>query len=356
MHDHPANSFYIQTERLVLRPIEADEFAGFHEIARRREIAENLASIPHPLAKEDARKWLTERTYRGQPEFVAGIFKLDGTLTGCIGISNDPVTIYYFLASEFWGHGYATEVLNPFLDWCVKEFDLAEIKVGVLDDNVGSQKVLQKSGFLNTHATLFQPPFRDAPNRLLMYWKGYGAPEPLTIRTDLLYIHPIHPGHAGRLSELCAESDSLQLLGDVEPPLTPESARDWIASTPDRHETCRFAITRTDGLLTGASELIVDNNAASIKLWIGSKYWNEDYGSDALRGLARLIFTRFPGVETIVCRITTKNPALSHLLQTIGFKSMQPDAVRSASRDEQAADSLLCLTRAFLQKDFPPGK
>ena len=320
MHDHQSSSFHIETDRLQIRAIEASELAEFHAIARRREIAENLASIPYPLSEDDARDWLAERTYRGKPDFVAGIFKPDGTLVGCIGISADPATIYYFLASEFWGHGYATEVLNPFLDWCVGEFGLKEIKVGVLDDNTGSKRVLEKSGFRNTHATLFQPPFRSAPDRLLMYWKGYGAPEPLTISTDRLYIHPIHPGHANRLGELSAESEIFQLLGIAEPPFTAESAREWIMDFLQRADIHRFAVTRIDGLLTGACELEVDNNAGNIRMWIGSKYWNRDYGEDAIQGMASLIFDRFPGVEEITCTSTQKDSALGHMLETIGFE------------------------------------
>lgn len=356
MHDRHSSSIYIETGRLVIRAIEPDEIGGFHAIAGRREIAENLASIPHPLSEESARKWLAERSNQREPDFVAGIFRLDGTLVGCIGISNDPVTIYYFLASEFWGHGYATEVLNPFLDWCVEEFDLDEIKVGVLDDNVGSQRVLEKSGFRNTHATLHQPPFRNEPDRLLMYWKGYGAPEPLTTITERLYIHPIHPGHASRLSELGEESDSFQLLGDAEQSFTPESAREWILDSLNRPETHRFAITSIDGLLTGASELKIDKNAGKIKMWIGSKYWNRDYGVDAIRGFARLIFDRLPAVESVICSVRQNKSALSQLLKSIGFEHMRNNSMQTEAGNRHAADRQLSLTRVSFEECSPKEK
>ena len=145
------HTFRIETSRLVIRPFESKDTKDFHAIAGRREIAENLAGIPHPMSEDDARQWLAERTYQGQPEFAVGIFKLDGTLVGCIGISSNPVTTYYFLASEYWGLGYATEALNPFLSWCANEFDITEVKVGVSHNNVGSQRVLEKAGFRQTH-------------------------------------------------------------------------------------------------------------------------------------------------------------------------------------------------------------
>ena len=333
-----------------MRAIEPDEIGAFHAIASRREIAENLASIPHPLSEEGAREWLAERSYQGVPELVAGIFRQDGPLVGCIGISNDPVTVYYFFASEHWGQGYATEVLNPFLDWCVEEFDLTEIKVGVLDDNVGSQRVLEKSGFRNTHATLFQPPYRDTADRLLMYWKGYGAPEPLAIRTTRLYIHPIHPGHAHRLAELCDESDNFQLLGVVELLLTPENTSDWIGGASDGSDIHRFAMTSIDGLLTGTSELAVDENTCNIRMWVGSEYWTEDYGNDAIRGFAGLIFDRMPGIEKITCCITQKNSALSDLLESIGFRVMPVESAQAITGNDRIAVDLWCLSRADFEK------
>ena len=87
-----------------------------------------------------------------------------------------------------------------------------------------------------------------------------------------------------------------------------------------RADIHRFAITSIDGLLTGACELMVDNNAARVRMWIGSKHWNRDYGEDALQGLANLIFDRFPTVEKITCTATQKDSALGDMLETIGFK------------------------------------
>jgi RimJ/RimL family protein N-acetyltransferase len=319
MHDGNATTLRIETSRLVIRPIEPTEIADFHAIASRREVAENLASIPHPMSAESAKEWLTERAFRNTPELVAGIFRADETLVGCIGISDNPVTTYYFFASEYWGQGYATEVLNPFLDWCVHQYGIREIKVGVHRENLGSIKVLEKSGFQQTHATLFQPPFRDSPDLLLMYWKGYGSPVPLTIKTEKLFIHPVHPGHANRLIELEDESEKFQVLGAIDPRFASENTTEWIRASLNQSDVDRLAITSAEGLLTGACEISVDNRIGEIKMWVGSIHWSKSYGSDAVRGLVRLIFDRVPEVATIVTNVTHDNETINQIMRSIGF-------------------------------------
>jgi RimJ/RimL family protein N-acetyltransferase len=335
MHNSNPETFRIETARLVIRPIEQAEIADFYAIAKRREIAENLASIPHPMSEEVAAGWLAERAFRNLPDFVAGIFKPDGTLIGCIGISDYPVTTYYFIASEYWGHGYASEVLNPFLDWCVNQYGITEIKVGVHQENVGSIKVLERSGFKQTHVILFQPPFRDTPDLLLMYWKGYGAPAPLTKSTERLYIHPIHPSHANRLIELEGESEGFQLLGTIEPPFTSEYTGQWISESMNQSNIHRFAVTNMEGLMTGVCELKINRSTGIIKIWIGSIYWNEHYGSDAVRGLVVLIFDRISEVQTIVSTVTQENTAIYQLMRSIGFtdaSDTEPTAMLSLTR------------------------
>ena len=320
MANSDIQSFRIETNRLVIRPIELIEAKDFHSIASRREIAENLASIPHPMSEEDARQWLAERAYQEQPEFVAGIFPLDGNLAGCIGISGNPVTTYYFLAREYWGNGFATEALNPFLDWCAEKFGIAEYKVGVIHDNFGSKRVLEKAGFKQTHVSLHIPPFRDTPDRLLIYWKGYGASEPLTTSTKRLYIHPIYPAHAKRLSELSTESGHFQLLGAAEPPFTLESAKDWISEYFDHSDIYRFAITSTKGRMTGVCELTVENEIGAIKIWIGSEYWQKDFGEDAIRSFTKMAFDRFPDIQEVRCSVTHEDTDLNQVLTDVGFK------------------------------------
>jgi RimJ/RimL family protein N-acetyltransferase len=53
----------------------------------------------------------------------------------------------YLLAENFWGIGLGTELTKGLLDWCKAAGDIKSISGGVEKDNIGSIKVLEKTGF-----------------------------------------------------------------------------------------------------------------------------------------------------------------------------------------------------------------
>ena len=54
--------------------------------------------------------------------------------------------IGYFLKRSAWGCGYATEVCKRMLQFAFQKVSLDEVVASVEEDNVGSKKVLEKSG------------------------------------------------------------------------------------------------------------------------------------------------------------------------------------------------------------------
>lgn len=327
-----AKPLQIKTDRLLIRAMDDDDLDAFHAIAGRREIALMLASVPHPLSLDAARDWVTERTYRGRPGFSAGIYRQDGALVGCISLVNQPITVNYFLDPKHWGQGYATEALIPFLDWCAERFGLTEIRAGALHDNIGSHRVLEKAGFRLTHVTRHQPPIRPEPDRLFMYWKGFGAPEPLAISTERLYVHPIHPAHAPRLSQLGDDPLVARMLTYIELPFTPERAGAWIASERDETDIHRLAITSAEGHLVGACELTVSGISGAITAWIGHSQWRSGYGGEAGRGLVADAFARFPALEWLECGVMHDNAAAIRILGKLGFEQVGEGLAKSPAR------------------------
>ena len=119
--------------------------------------------------------------------------------------------------------------------------------------------------------------------------------------------------------ELEDESERFQILGTIDPPFTPENSTLWIRASLNQSDINRLAITSVEGLLTGACEIRIDNGTGHIKMWIGSTHWTKDYGEDAVRGLAGLIFDRVPEVATIVTQVTHDNNTIHGILRSIGF-------------------------------------
>jgi RimJ/RimL family protein N-acetyltransferase len=342
------NTLRIETDRLVIKPIDEADLGAFHTIAQRREIALMLASVPHPLSLEAARKWVADRAYRGRPGFAAGIYLRDKMLVGCIGLVNQPPTVNYFFGPDHWGRGYATEALIVFLDWCAEKFGLTEIKAGALHDNVGSHRVLEKAGFRLTHVVRHRPPIRPKPDRLLMFWKGFGAPEPLTIGTERLYLHPITAGHAARLSELGNDPPVARMLTFVKLPFTPERAKSWIEQVADAPDECRLAITTLEGHLLGAIALSVGETSATFTGWIGREWWRKGYGLEAARGLVELTFSRYPTIDQIGCSVMHDNPAAIRIMERLGFRLAGEGHVNSPARDVVTRELHLSLVKLQL--------
>ena len=53
----------------------------------------------------------------------------------------------YILDPEYWGRGFGTEAVGRVLEFLIGEMKLHKIRAGVLKDNIGSRRVLQKVGF-----------------------------------------------------------------------------------------------------------------------------------------------------------------------------------------------------------------
>lgn len=55
--------------------------------------------------------------------------------------------IGYSLSQQYWGKGIGTEVSKALVDYCFANTDRKEVVAVTAPENIGSQKVLEKSGF-----------------------------------------------------------------------------------------------------------------------------------------------------------------------------------------------------------------
>lgn len=53
----------------------------------------------------------------------------------------------YLLSEKVWGKGMATELIEDLIKWCKEASDIKSLSGGVECDNIGSIKVLEKTGF-----------------------------------------------------------------------------------------------------------------------------------------------------------------------------------------------------------------
>jgi len=58
------------------------------------------------------------------------------------------VRLGYLLSEHAWGKGIAGELVSGFVTWCRRQANIVSIVGGVEQNNVASQRVLEKNGFL----------------------------------------------------------------------------------------------------------------------------------------------------------------------------------------------------------------
>ncbi|MEY2191942.1 GNAT family N-acetyltransferase [Neobacillus sp. BF23-41] len=94
-----------------------------------------------------------EEDSKNDQTYTFGIFKNDGLLIGTINLfqvlrgSLQSAFIGYFLDEKHNGKGYTTEAAKLLLKYAFNELKLHRIEAGVMPHNIGSIRVLEKSGF-----------------------------------------------------------------------------------------------------------------------------------------------------------------------------------------------------------------
>jgi RimJ/RimL family protein N-acetyltransferase len=71
-----------------------------------------------------------------------------GILSWQEGTPDEKAEIAYGFGHPWWGHGYATEAARASIDWAFAAFDFPEVVALTNPDNVASQRVLAKIGFV----------------------------------------------------------------------------------------------------------------------------------------------------------------------------------------------------------------
>lgn len=145
----------IETERLILRRITNDDV---NEIFELRSNPETMKYIPRPLVKttEDA----LEHVAMIEEKIVSNVginwgitLKGNSKVLGIIGYyrmqpENYRAEIGYMLLPDFHGKGIISEAVNRLITYGFDDLKLHSIEAVIDPENIASEKVLQKCGFV----------------------------------------------------------------------------------------------------------------------------------------------------------------------------------------------------------------
>jgi RimJ/RimL family protein N-acetyltransferase len=139
----------LETERLVLRAPRFEDVPSIVAVANDRRIAEMTANLPHPYAEKNAEKWIANAWGSQDHPFLITL-KTNGALVGATGFVmpefGDP-EIGYWLGSDHWGQGYATEAARAVVDHLFTDRGAEAVVTWARVVNPASRRVIEKCGF-----------------------------------------------------------------------------------------------------------------------------------------------------------------------------------------------------------------
>ena len=145
------------TQRLKLRPLQADDAASLHRLVNDWEVAKTLARVPFPYPRELADEWIASTRAQiaaGTAWHLAVTRDEDGTetLLGCVGLTLDAknpreAELGYWIGRRHWGQGLGPEAAGRLAHWALANLEIDRLVASVLVDNERSAAVLRRIGF-----------------------------------------------------------------------------------------------------------------------------------------------------------------------------------------------------------------
>jgi RimJ/RimL family protein N-acetyltransferase len=155
----------LRTERLELRePAERDVpqiVAGCSE----PDVPRYIPFIPAPYTERDAREWLAGSVSRrrsvGEHSFAV-VWRGADELLGVVSIRLRPGgSLGYWLRVEARGRGVMSEAVAGVVRWAGSEHAVRDLFITAHPDNVASQQVAVRAGFVRDGLVDHDPPFAD---------------------------------------------------------------------------------------------------------------------------------------------------------------------------------------------------
>ncbi|MEW1772502.1 GNAT family N-acetyltransferase [Streptomyces sp. NPDC086777] len=147
----------INTERLVLRPLDEDDVPALAEMMNDEQVAA-WTSVPQPYSEDAARRWITEHApaerLAGRGLDLAVTEFLTQRLVGVVRLARTnwhirSTGLSYIIAPWARGEGYASEAALATAQWLLGDQKFERIELRTAADNAAAQQVAQKIGCIS---------------------------------------------------------------------------------------------------------------------------------------------------------------------------------------------------------------
>ena len=164
----------LETERLLLRAWKEEDAEPYYQMNQDPRVIECL---PNSLSREEVKKFIADQNdcfLKNRYAFWAVEEKTSGVMIGFCGFmaAKEPlpasaIEIGWRLASEYWGHGYATEAAKAVLDYGWSTLALEEVFACTVIENDSSRRVMEKIGMQHDPKGDFEDPKHPLPQHVL---------------------------------------------------------------------------------------------------------------------------------------------------------------------------------------------
>jgi 8-oxo-dGTP diphosphatase len=182
----------IATERLLLRPLTPADAPDVTRLVNDYSVAGNLARVPFPYRDGLALEWIaaTHAQIAAGDAYHLAVTR-GGALVGCVGLTlkrGALPELGYWVGRRFWGQGIAREAAAGLMAWAERTLGLTRFEASALNDNLASQAVLKRIGFVESGKAM--QPFLSRNRRMpvILYTREVAPPAPPPPKPLLLVV------------------------------------------------------------------------------------------------------------------------------------------------------------------------
>lgn len=140
----------IHTKRLVLKPMEDCDQDDMLQILTDNQIKQTYMLPDYESEEQVINLFKRIQSYTQKENRIdCGVY-LDGKIIGfanTVEIKGNTIEIGYVIYPTYWNQGYATEMLTALIQK-IYEMGYEEVLTGAFEENIASQRVMQKSGMV----------------------------------------------------------------------------------------------------------------------------------------------------------------------------------------------------------------
>lgn len=148
----------LNTDRLTLRKLTVEDFPALVKYADNKKIADEIINMTYPYREPQAamRMGYVVQGFKAKSRYVFAIILKDrNELIGEISLHLNPektvAELGYWVGEPFWGQGLATEATRKVLGFGFETLAVTKIYATCRVQNLGSIKVLERSGLRNVN-------------------------------------------------------------------------------------------------------------------------------------------------------------------------------------------------------------